>query len=48
VVTGKVDVRHLAPETLEAEAEDLDEDLAEEPAGEEEGEFEPAALAAAD
>lgn len=43
VVTGKVDVRHLAPPpeaiAAEAEPEDLDEDLDDETPGEDEGEF---------
>ena len=34
VVTGKVDVRHLAPTTIEAEQEDLEADLDDEMAGE--------------
>ncbi len=40
VVTGKIDVRHLAPEAMEAEAEALDEVLEDE-LPEEEGELEP-------
>ena len=36
VVTGKVDVRHLAPETVEAGPEDLDEGLDDEMPGEDE------------
>ena len=39
VVTGKVDVRHLAPATMEAEAEDLEEGLEDELPEEDEAEL---------